>query len=953
MLRNASVRTRLIVGAAIPTLLLLLAAGWQAFGAFQDFRATNNVEIVADIAVDGRGLLSALQVERTQSIQYVLGSRGDDAERTARLEEQLAAAHATTDVAAAQVLSLGDQPDIELLSDQTRESLRAAEAAVVTIAELREQILSGQGASLAVYNNYGSLIGSLLDADRDLLNEVDNARIEAELRALQTVSNVKDATLALSAVRLLDADAGVNPRNREQIEASEISERQTWLEIAQGILTPTELDELEQAATPETACFDVPGASGCEDGASEVDSMVEGSTDVAGSLQALELRYAADAVAAADAVRNGAVTTLGTTAVLGVVVLALLALLSAIIGGVVTPLRQLTSIADRVRTSLKEDVDRIADGETIEETAFDGEIAEELTSRADELGELARAMKSSTGEAVEIASRQAAIRGGVARTIEDVARREQTLVERQLSLLDVLEDAERDPDQLAQLFKLDHLATRMRRNAENLLLLSSGQLPGAHNAPPVSLVDVVRTAAAEIEQYNRVDVRVGVSATVAGYASTPLSHLLAELIENAAQFSPPESRVLVTGYTDRHGITIAVSDEGLGMTQGDLADARRRLASPPLLEVAESRRLGLYVVGLIANRLNLVVDLDVSDSGKGLTATVAIPATAFVDGVENAGQPAQDESARRDANLPSSLDSSGDALAALSQLLDASPAAPPELPAEVVPKEEVVLPTRARSEEPASDGDRGGISLSAASKGRKVDFDPSSIRDLMSGLNGIGEELSFGDDSPSDVPSAAPQAPAPAPAPQGAAAQPARAAAHSQAPGSEQPMPTRQPSVTGQGMNGQGTNGQSMPRPGMNGPDMNGLAAAAGAFGSITGQPQHPSAGAPPRQPTAPQQPAAGSAARPDGFPSAHRPSGGPADGLAAPGEPATQAASPAPMTTGFPGPSAARPQNGHPNHPDQPDSDLSDSKQLRPQRRRRSTTPSWSTPYAPQEQKQ
>lgn len=242
----------------------------------------------------------------------------------------------------------------------------------------------------------------------------------------------------------------------------------------------------------------------------------------------------------------------------------------------------------------------------------------------DEVGQVARAFDAVHTEAVRLAAEQALLRGNVNSMFVNLSRRSQSLIQRQLALISDLENREADPDQLANLFKLDHLATRMRRNGENLLVLA-GEEPGRRWTRPVPLVDVLRAAASEVEQYERVELGALPTTDIAGRAVNDLVHLLAELLENSTTFSSPHTKVRVTGHILPDGrALIEIHDNGIGLTGDDLADANQRLARPPVVDVSISRRMGLFVVGRLSTRHGIRVQLRPGDGG-GTTALVMLP----------------------------------------------------------------------------------------------------------------------------------------------------------------------------------------------------------------------------------------------------------------------------------------------------------------------------------------
>ncbi|MDQ1025871.1 signal transduction histidine kinase [Streptomyces umbrinus] len=243
----------------------------------------------------------------------------------------------------------------------------------------------------------------------------------------------------------------------------------------------------------------------------------------------------------------------------------------------------------------------------------------------DEIGEVARAFDQVHREAVRLAAEQALLRGNINAIFTNLSRRNQSLIEGQLTLITDLENNEADPDQLENLFRLDHLATRMRRNGENLLVLA-GEEPGRRWDQPVPLVDVLRAASSEVEQYERVELSGVPEAEIHGRAVTDLVHLLAELLENATTFSSPQTKVRVTATRLPDGrIMVEIHDKGIGLTAEDFADINHKLANPPTVDAAISQRMGLFVVGRLSDRHGIRVQLRPSGEQAGTTSLVMLP----------------------------------------------------------------------------------------------------------------------------------------------------------------------------------------------------------------------------------------------------------------------------------------------------------------------------------------
>ncbi|MFI7605699.1 nitrate- and nitrite sensing domain-containing protein [Micromonospora sp. NPDC049366] len=247
----------------------------------------------------------------------------------------------------------------------------------------------------------------------------------------------------------------------------------------------------------------------------------------------------------------------------------------------------------------------------------------------DEIGQVGRAFTEVQRTAIQSAVDEVTLRRGLNEVFLNIARRSQGLVHRQLALLDRMERGTEDPDELAELFQVDHLATRLRRHAEDLVILA-GAAPGRGWRNPVAMVDLARGAISEVEAYDRVDITTVQPAGVLGRAVGDVIHLLAELIENATAFSPPATRVVITGQRVANGYALEVTDRGLGMSEAALETANRRLTRSPEFDPAESARLGLFVVARLAARHGVKVSLRRSEPN-GVIAVVLLPGDLITD----------------------------------------------------------------------------------------------------------------------------------------------------------------------------------------------------------------------------------------------------------------------------------------------------------------------------------
>jgi signal transduction histidine kinase len=271
-----------------------------------------------------------------------------------------------------------------------------------------------------------------------------------------------------------------------------------------------------------------------------------------------------------------------------------------------------------------------------------GDATGKVAGLASDLGEAERAR-------IQLAAEKQQITGEL---LVSLARRNQALLHRQLSKIDEMEAREQDPTTLSQLFAVDHLATRMRRNAESLLVLS-GEESVRKLTRPTPMSEVIRGAVAEIEDYQRVDITMNGDADVVGRAVVDVVHLLAELIENATAFSPPGSRVVLSGTRSRHGYSVTVTDHGVGFSAEDVAAKNALLATPDHESVAVTDMLGFLVVRRLANRFDLTVRL-ASQPGAGTVVTVEIPSTILMRDLQSVPSTPEPELEAADATAPGS-----------------------------------------------------------------------------------------------------------------------------------------------------------------------------------------------------------------------------------------------------------------------------------------------------------
>ncbi|HWE91046.1 MAG TPA: nitrate- and nitrite sensing domain-containing protein [Pseudonocardiaceae bacterium] len=333
----------------------------------------------------------------------------------------------------------------------------------------------------------------------------------------------------------------------------------------------------------------------------------------------------------------------GNTRLLGVVIGSVVALLTAI-AAIIVALRVSRSLVDRSLVArlarLRQDaldlaherlpglVSRLSAGESVDVR----EELPELDYGRDEIGELASAFNAAQQTAIGAAVKEAQTRNGVHNVFLGIAHRSQALVHRQLKLLDTMEGQEESADQLERLFQLDHLATRARRNAENLIILS-GEKPGRRWRRPVALLDVLRAAISETEQYSRVKLKQVPEMSVVGAAVADTIHLIAELVDNATSFSPPRSPAHVTSMLVNQGAVVEIEDQGLGMSDDDRQRANAMMRNPPefdTMALKADSRFGFFVIARLAARLGIRVQFRDSPGG-GTRAVVLIPSTILAE----------------------------------------------------------------------------------------------------------------------------------------------------------------------------------------------------------------------------------------------------------------------------------------------------------------------------------
>ncbi|MFD5110401.1 sensor histidine kinase [Streptomyces cinereoruber] len=575
-----------------------------------------------------------IQLERRQSLIYLADPRGSDA--LGQLQETRRATDRQIARIRANAAEPGVREEMRPVTAQRIDSLLEALDGLESIRRSVENRGIGRMQALEFYNRLVDPCYSFLIT----LHALENVEMDKQGRALVGVTRAREL---LSREDALVLSALVADRvTAQEIRAISdlIANRKQFYEVNLELLPTAERDRFEKFwRGPETLPLRTAENALVEQGPTNSPRAVTAAhwQDHAGPvLDALARENTAAGDRYQERVQPAAYSVLLKVGVAGV--LGFLALLASIVISVrigralVHDLRRLQKEAQEVSgVRLPSVMRRLAAGEQVDVTT---EVPH-LRYGEDEVGQVGQALNTLQRAAVEAAVKQAELRRGVSEVFVNLARRNQVLLHRQLTLLDTMERRTEDTDELADLFRLDHLTTRMRRHAEGLVILS-GAAPSRQWRKPVQLMDVVRAAVAEVEDYERIEVRRLPRLGVGGPAVADLTHLIAELLENATVFSPPHTAVQVLGERVANGFTLEIHDRGLGMNPDALLDANLRLAETPEFELSDTDRLGLFVVSRLAQRQNVRVSLQTSPYG-GTTAVVFIPAALLTDAPETEG----------------------------------------------------------------------------------------------------------------------------------------------------------------------------------------------------------------------------------------------------------------------------------------------------------------------------
>jgi signal transduction histidine kinase len=648
------VSSRLFAVIALALVMGLVFGGLQIAAANGSATQYGRVLLLANLGQQDTILIQDLQNERDQSTGLTAGGSTGS----------VPALRNATNAEAAKVLALaagvnGSYPT----NIQASVAAVRSQIASSSLANLRTQVgdlLKGTVSTaaidgLAVVNDYEPLINDLITLNDEIAQGTSDSSLAIDVRELNLLSLAKDQSSQQRGLffnsftqqffsngvlqALISAQSAEQSDEKAFTSAATPGEQNTFKTTVAGssvteVLTVENyffIDGNDQETVPTPAYkapFLSPNISPQTVGFTTAQAPATWYNDASQKLdemQAVELGIAQNTVARAQSLQQGAQESALVTAII-VAIVFLLVLVAAVLvaRSLALPLRRLRASAlDIATVQLPDRVKRLSEAP---EGNANLEVAPIDVLTADEIGQVARAFDQVHSEAVRLAGNEAMLRASFNAMFVNLSRRSQSLIERLARVVDSLEQNEDDPERLSSLFSMDHLVTRMRRNSENLLLLAGHEDPRKWSEP-VTLADVVRAAASEIEHYSRVVLNIQPGVAVIGQAVSDVVHLLAELIENATMFSSKDTQVMVSAQElNRGGVLIEITDKGIGITDERLAEMNWRLENPPVMDVSLSRHMGLFAVARLAERHEVRIRLCPA-SPQGLSALVWLPDT--------------------------------------------------------------------------------------------------------------------------------------------------------------------------------------------------------------------------------------------------------------------------------------------------------------------------------------
>ncbi|MEU1853264.1 nitrate- and nitrite sensing domain-containing protein [Streptomyces sp. NPDC019990] len=628
--RGKSIRRKIVALLLVP--LVSLTAIWS-FATVLTGREAGDLfnvsSVVEKIGYPIEDTARVLQEERRQTLVHLADPRASDGLAALRRSRE------ATDKAVSSIRENAGNPDVrDAMGADTDERLTAVLDAFEGIEPLRRSVEDGtvdRAQALSLYNRLVEPCYVLLAN----LHVVDNVELDKQYRALVNLARARELLSREDALLGSALVVGRISHSEKRDISDLVAQRTLMYDVNLPLLPVAERDRYESfwknaSSAPLRVAEEAVRDSGSGDPrgvtAKSWDGAAGNVLDELGTLNDQANDRYQDRV---HPVAVGVIAKAVIAGALGLMALLVSLFLSVRVGRtLIRDLRQLRLEAHEASgVRLPSVMRRLSAGEQVD---IETEVPR-LEYDKNEMGEVGQALNTLQRAAVEAAVKQAELRAGVSEVFVNLARRSQVLLHKQLTLLDAMERRTEDTEELADLFRLDHLTTRMRRHAEGLVILS-GAAPSRQWRKPVQLMDVVRAAVAEVEDYERIEVRRLPRIAVTGPAVADLTHLVAELLENATVFSPPHTAVQVMGERVANGFTLEIHDRGLGMAAEALLDANLRLAETPEFELSDTDRLGLFVVSRLAQRQNVRVSLQPSPYG-GTTAVVFIPDALLTDDI--------------------------------------------------------------------------------------------------------------------------------------------------------------------------------------------------------------------------------------------------------------------------------------------------------------------------------
>ncbi|MEU7571285.1 sensor histidine kinase [Micromonospora sp. NPDC049240] len=631
-LRDARIRSKLALILVVPVAAVIALATIRLISVGQGAYEADQVRALTAVSVDVSALTQDLHKERMAAAAFLAdpNQKPDDYNlRVRRTDERIAAYREERG-------TLGDVPAA------VRDRLKVIDDHLETLNGTRQEVLDRLQMPVAEASlRYGIVLDDLVAYGDTLAQQPGAESLADARRAVAAFAHAK-AEVAEEQAVVFTALAVGNRIDEEQFSsfvATLTGQQEALLSFSRaaapeqrGLVDRTVSGDAVQLADRVAADLSRSIGKPALVTRDEASAAIGAVDDL---MRWAEIQLLDDLLADADAVRTDVIRQAFVESLLVLLTLAVAVTLAVVLARSLNDsLRRLREGALSVANhDLPDAVSRLQNVNAIGDGGVD-EIVQQvrdpikLTNR-DEIGQVAVAFNVVHREAVRVAAEQAALRTSVSAMFLNLARRSQSLVDRMIGELDAIERGEEDPKRLAQLFELDHLATRMRRNDENLLVLA-----GADSAVPrrddALLVDVLRAAQSEVELYNRIEFgTVDIDISVAAQAVNDVVRLVAELLDNATRFSPPNTVVVADGRRIRDYVLIQVEDRGLGLTDDQLDSLNRRLAAPPTVDVAAFRLMGLAVVSRLASRHGIRVELRRNVEG-GTVAQVTLPNATVV-----------------------------------------------------------------------------------------------------------------------------------------------------------------------------------------------------------------------------------------------------------------------------------------------------------------------------------